>query len=244
VTDEGSNLAGWEADVLAESYPGRFAAKCTMNPEGIIFDLDGTLIASEHLYREAWRKAATQMKILLTDEAYAALIGLNRPDTVAKLAELWGAPAQAETLVELSQRHYDNLVASQGHALRPGIRDLLDHLVGQKKRLAVATSSARRLALDTLAATKLADYFPVVVAGDEVQNGKPHPEIYLEAAARLDCSPMRCMAFEDSVTGATAALRAGLTVVLVPELHTPGHDRLNPVIRLDGHAAAIGLFPI
>ena len=213
-----------------------------MDPEGIIFDLDGTLIASEGIYREAWRQAAKEMKIALSDEDYARLIGLNRHDTIVKLTRMWSGDTRAESFVDLSPQHYDTLVAKQGHALRPGVRNLLDHLAKQKKRLAVATSSARKLALDTLAAAKLADYFQVVVAGDEVTSGKPHPEIYLQAAARLGCNPPGCVAFEDSVTGATAALRAGLTVVFIPELRTPAHDQLTRVIRLADHAEAIDLF--
>ena len=215
-----------------------------MNPEGVIFDLDGTLVASEHVYREAWRQAAREMKIDLTDEVYARLIGLNRQDTITGLAEIWSARTRADVFVDLSQRHYDGLVAQAGHVLRPGVRHLLDHLAGQKKRLAVATSSARQLALETLAATKLSDYFHVVVAGDEVAQGKPDPEVYLTAATRLGCNPKACVAFEDSVTGATAALRAGMTVVFIPELRTPAQDQLSPVIRLDAHAAAIDLFPM
>ncbi|SDS48817.1 HAD family phosphatase [Opitutus sp. GAS368] len=214
-----------------------------LNPEGVIFDLDGTLIASEGIYRDAWRQAARELGIALTDEVYARLIGLNRHDTIIKLAEMWSGREQAESFVDLSQHHYDTMVAKQGHALRPGVRSLLDHLARQKMPLAVATSSARQLALDTLAAAKLTDYFQVVVGGDEIARGKPGPEIYLEAAARLGCNPTSCVAFEDSVNGATAALWAGMTVVLVPELGTPAHDRLARVIRLGDHNAAIDLFP-
>ena len=120
---------------------------------------------------------------------------------------------------------------------------MLEHFARKKTPLAVATSSARQLALDTLAGAKLAGCFQVVVGGDEIAAGKPDPEIYLEAAARLGLDPASCVAFEDSVNGATAALRAGMKVVLVPELATPAHDRLTQVIRLDDHNAAIDLFP-
>lgn len=214
-----------------------------MNPEGVIFDLDGTLVASERIYRDAWRQAAREMGIELTDEAYARLIGLNRHDTIVQLAGIWAGRTHAESFVDLSQRHYDAMVAKQGHVVRSGVRPLLDHLARQKLPLAVATSSARQLALDTLAAVNLAGYFPVVIAGDEVALGKPHPGIYLEAAARLGCNPAGCVAFEDSVTGATAALRAGLQVVLVPEIRSPAHAQLAAVTHLDDHMAAINLFP-
>lgn len=210
-----------------------------MNPQGVIFDLDGTLVASETIYRDAWRLAARDLAVEMPDELYARLIGLNRQDTIGQLAEIWTEYPKAERFVDRSQHHYDSLVLRQGHVLRPGVRALLDHLVRQNIPLAVATSSARQLALDTLAAVSLCDYFQAVVGGDEIANGKPHPEIYLKAATHLGREPATCVAFEDSVTGATAALRAGMTVVFVPELHTPAHDQLTSVIRVPDHAAAV-----
>lgn len=216
----------------------------SMNPEGVIFDLDGTLIASETVYREAWRLAARELDIELTDELYVRLIGLNRDDTIARLAEIWPRHSAAERFVDRSQVHYDAIVARQGHALRPGVQGLLGHLSRQKTPMAVATSSARQLAVDTLAATKLAQFFSVLVGGDEITFGKPHPEIYLTAATRLGCDPRKCVAFEDSVAGATAALHAGLTVVFIPELPCAAHSQLTTVIRLNDHAAAIELFPV
>lgn len=210
---------------------------------GVIFDLDGTLIASESTYLRAWRLAAAEQGLTLNDEVYVRMMGYNREDTILRLGECWGARRQAEKFVDASQAHYEHLVAIEGHQLRKGVRELLDHLSVRGLPLAVATSSPRQLAESTLADTGLEDYFQVLVAGDEVREGKPAPEIYQKATAWLGLEPTACVAFEDSQVGASAALAAGLTVVLVPELAwASSAPPPGPVHRFADHRAAVGLF--
>lgn len=210
-----------------------------MNPGGAIFDLDGTLIASETTYLRAWRLAAEECGERMDDRLYVRLMGFNRADTICRLGAIWESPARAEVFVDASQRHYDRLVAEEGHVLRAGIRELLDYLVSRRTPLAVATSSHRRLAEDTLAGTGLSGYFGALAAGDEVQEGKPAPEIYLLAAARLGVRPTDCVAVEDSATGATAALAAGMTVVLVPEMESDELPEICATHRCRDHHAAL-----
>lgn len=210
---------------------------------GVVFDLDGTLIASESTYLRAWRLAAAEQGLTLDDEVYVRMMGYNREDTILRLGAHWGAHRQAEIFVDASQAHYEHLIANEGHQLREGVRELLDHLSVCGTPLAVATSSPRHLAEATLADTGLAGYFQALVAGDEVREGKPAPEIYRKATAWLGLEPTVCVAFEDSLVGARAALAAGLTVVLVPELAwaasalPPG-----PVHRFADHRAAAVMF--
>jgi HAD superfamily hydrolase (TIGR01509 family) len=158
---------------------------------GVIFDLDGTLVASESTYLRAWYQAAETVGRGMDDALYARLMGLNRADTIRQLGEIWAAPALAQRFVDESQRVYDSLVAGEGHLVRPGVLELLDHLASRGLPLAVATSSHRQLAKDTLVAADLAKYFQSLAAGDEVTQGKPAPDIYLLAAARLGVPPER-----------------------------------------------------
>jgi HAD superfamily hydrolase (TIGR01509 family) len=134
--------------------------------------------------------------------------------------------------------------SAEGHALRPGITLLLDHLAAKHRPLAVATSCHRSLALQTLRDTGLTKYFKTVLAGDEVRHGKPDPEIYLSAAARLGIEARRCVAFEDSNQGTKSALSAGMKVVLIPELEgdTSELTKIAQVIRYSNHAEAVALF--
>lgn len=210
---------------------------------GVIFDLDGTLIASERTYLRAWRLAAAEQGLTLDDEMYARMMGYNREDTIRRLGAHWGARRQAEIFVDASQAHYEHLIANEGHQLREGVRELLDHLSVRGMPLGVATSSPRQLVESTLTETGLTGYFHALVAGDEVREGKPAPEIYLKATARLGLEPTTCVAMEDSLVGANAALAAGLTVVWVPELAwgSPAAPP-GPVHRFADHRAAVGLF--
>jgi HAD superfamily hydrolase (TIGR01509 family) len=82
--------------------------------------------------------------------------------------------------------------------------------------LAIASTSSREVVIKTLAAIGLAEIFPVIIGGDDVEHHKPAPDCYLLAARRLDIPPGRCLAFEDSEAGQEAATRAGMTVMRVP----------------------------
>lgn len=214
-----------------------------MSLAGVIFDLDGTLVASETTYLRAWQRAAEANGRTMGGALFASLMGRTRADAIRQLGEIWAAPGLAEKFLDDSQRYYDRLVAEEGHTVRPGVRELLDHLVSRRLPLAVATSSHRQLAEDTLGATGLAKYFRALAAGDEVTQGKPAPEIYELAASRLGVPPARCAAVEDSVAGATAAIAAGMAVVLVPELQMAGPPPVRVAGRYADHHAAIGFFP-
>ncbi len=206
--------------------------------------MDGTLIASERSYLRAWHQAARDTGVKMTNELYVGLMGLNRADTISRLSAMEGSDSKAESFVDASVREYDRLVADEGHALRPGVTILLDHLAAKNRPLAVATSCHRRLALQTLRDTGLARYFKAVLTGDEVEHGKPDPEIYLSAAAKLGIEARHCVAFEDSYLGTTSALGAGMKVVFIPELEN-GSSQLTKnaqVFRYSNHAEAVELF--
>jgi HAD superfamily hydrolase (TIGR01509 family) len=207
-----------------------------------IFDLDGTLISSERTYLRAWQAAAKDCQRDLPRALYLRLIGLNAANTITALASEWGSTAEARRFVKKADQHYARLVQRDGHRIRPGIRPLLKRLTERRLRLAVATSSARKLALDTLSATGLDKYFDSLVGGDEIKQGKPFPEIYLRAAARLKVPPKRCVAFEDSTAGLAAATSAGMFTIVVPELNPPAKPTAGAWCLLRSHIQALPLF--
>ncbi len=211
---------------------------------GVIFDLDGTLIASEGVYLRAWKAAARELGVKMTAGLYAEFVGLNRADTIARLGEVWASCSLAGRFVDLSQLRYDQMVREEGHRLRPGVKTLVEFLASRRMRMAVATSSHRRLALETLGETGLSAYFSAVVGGDEVVRGKPHPESYLEAASGIGVPSMNCVAFEDSAAGVRAALDAGMTVVWIPELAVGASPDDARVRTYPDHAGAIAFFAV
>lgn len=208
-----------------------------------IFDLDGTLISSEQIYLRAWQAAARDCQRDLSRALYLRLIGLNAAATITALAAEWKSTAEAERFIEKADRHYARIVRRGGHTIRPGIMPLLKRLAARRFRLAVATSSARKLASDTLSATGLDKYFDSLVGGDEVKRGKPYPEIYLRAAARLRVPPATCIAFEDSSAGLAAATSAGMFTIVVPELGQLVKPPTGSWCLLRSHIQALPLFP-
>jgi HAD superfamily hydrolase (TIGR01509 family) len=113
------------------------------------------------------------------------------------------------------------LVQSGLLKLKPGVLELLRDMDRAGLRRAVATSSSRSKALGHLQQAGILSRFEAVVTRDDVQRGKPHPDLFLAAAACLDVAPGACVAFEDSYNGVRAAEAAGMTVVMVPDILPP-----------------------
>ena len=141
---------------------------------------------------------------------------------------------------------YDAIVEREGIALKPGLLDLLDWLEARRIPKAVATSTRRDRAQAKLARTALLSRFVALVGGDEVARGKPAPDIFLAAAARLGEAAQHCVVLEDSEPGVRAALAAGMTPIMVPDLHAPSADlvALEPLIleslaEVPAHLAAL-----
>ena len=113
---------------------------------------------------------------------------------------------------------YHDAIENSPIPLKKGVRDFLERVSKLDLKLAVATSTGYDLAIKKLKNTDLYKYFEVVVAGDQVQNSKPDPEIYLTAAEKLGVDPKKCLAFEDSDNGTLAAHSAGMTVIQIPDI--------------------------
>jgi len=189
--------------------------------QAVIFDVDGLLLDSEAVYRQSWTEAAANQRFVLTHQRYATFIGQRIPWCEEQLAGLAGGDFDLGAF-RAAWRVRWREIARQGVAPKPGARELVAALRAHRIPCAVATSSARPEAELSLAAW-MAD-FDAVVTGDQVVNGKPAPDIYLLAAKRLGIDPLRCLAMEDSANGARAALGAGMTVIIVPDLVEPPEE--------------------
>lgn len=183
--------------------------------EGVICDLDGTLVESESLHLEAWneliRRAGYQPP---SPNWNNDCIGL--PDTYAaeKTQKYFPEMGEAAELNDKKQIIYRELVKNKGSALAfPGVRDMLTRLRDIGMPLAVGTNSVYANTRAALDAAGLGDFFSIAVTLDQVEHGKPAPDIYLEAAKRLGKAPERCAVLEDSQAGIESARRAGCLVL-------------------------------
>ena len=193
-------------------------------PAAVIFDMDGLLLDTEPLAARAWGEAAATLGVEFDLSLAHAMIGRNFADCSAMVRARYAAPYPVDALLARWHAAYDVIVLREGLALKPGVRELLDWLEGRAIPRAVATSTRRDRARAKLGETGLLPRFQALVGGDEVASGKPAPDIYVEAARRLDESPARCVALEDSEPGVRSALAAGMMPIMVPDLIAPSAE--------------------
>lgn len=192
-----------------------------MPPAAVVFDMDGLLIDTEGLYKAAWQQAARELGVDLTDEFYKTLIGRSNPEGEVILAKQFGAALPLDRFRSRWAELWRTRVQTSGMPLKPGVMEMLDFLEGHGVPVALATSSDRVFTAFSLESAGLAARLTRRVTGDEIRHGKPEPDIYLEAARRLGVNAATCVAFEDSEAGVISAARAGMRVVMVPDLQSP-----------------------
>jgi len=187
--------------------------------EAVVFDLDGVLVDSEHVWDEVREALARERGGRWHDRAQADMMGMSSIEWSRYMHDVIGLPEPPE---EIDREVVERMLARYRDEL-----PLLDGAVAVVERLArdfrlaVASSSNRPLIEVVLAAAKIAPLFEVTVSSEEVARGKPAPDVYAEAARRLGLAPEQCAAIEDSANGIRSAHAAGMRVVAIPNTRYP-----------------------
>jgi HAD superfamily hydrolase (TIGR01509 family) len=202
----------------------RRGAPIVRRPVAVIFDMDGLMLDTEPLAARAWGEAAAALGVGFDMALARAMIGRNFADCATMLRARYADPYPVDALLGRWHAAYDAIVSREGLALKPGLVELLEWLEANAIARAVATSTRRERARAKLEHTALLPRFHAFVGGDEVARGKPAPDIYVEAARRLGKDAAACVALEDSEPGIRAALAAGMTPIMVPDLHPPSPE--------------------
>ena len=207
-------------------------------PGAVLFDMDGTLIDSEHLWLRAERTVMASLGGSWTDDDQAHCLG-GPLERVAEYMIMTSSSDRTVAEVGLDlMDEVEHLMRREPIIWRPGARELLTETVVLGIPTALVTASWRRLVVamhDRIAADIGAEPFTAIVPGDEVSRGKPHPDPYQSAARLLAQQPFDCLAVEDSPTGVAAAVAAGCQVVAVPHIATiEAHDTVWVVDTLEG----------
>lgn len=184
--------------------------------QAVIFDLDGLVLDTEAGYRAAWRGAAAEAGGELDEDFFLALSGQEAEAVHRALAAVLGDQMMTEEFGSRAAHHWREHVARHGIPVRPGFHSFMDWLKERRIPCALATNSQQRYALECLALAGLEGRFAHLVSRDQVERGKPAPDVYLAAAERLGVTPAHCLALEDSPTGLASARAAGMRCVLVP----------------------------
>lgn len=189
-----------------------------MTLAAVLWDMDGLLVDSEPVWTRAEVELAERLGGVWDDEVKAAVVGTRLDVAVPTILRWFGEPATPDQVAETSQWLLDRMVGlfAAELPLMPGARDLLAAIAAQGVPMALVSSSYRVL-VDAVLASGL-EPFALTIAGDEVQRGKPDPEPYLTAAARLGIRPQDCVVLEDSPAGVASGEAAGCAVLAVPSV--------------------------
>ncbi|EOD6327401.1 hexitol phosphatase HxpB [Providencia stuartii] len=186
--------------------------------QSVIFDMDGLLIDSEPFWAQGEREIFTQLGIDLS-------IADKLPDTLGlridHVVELWyhASPWQGHSLKEVEQMIIDRVIGlvEEQRPLLPGVHHALELCRSMGLNIALASASPQYMLEKVLNLFEIRDYFSAVVSAADLPHSKPHPEVYLNAAALLGTKPIHCVSLEDSFNGMIAAKAARMRSIVVPD---------------------------
>jgi HAD superfamily hydrolase (TIGR01509 family) len=201
-----------------------------------LWDLDGTIVDTAPFHWLAWRDTLAAEGRPLTYERFAATFGLRNDLTVPALLDAEVSDAEIARIGDAKEARFRERVAAQPPAVLPGVLHWLSALRSAGWRQALATMAPRPNLEVIVASLELGTYFETAVASEDVERGKPDPQVFLLAAQRLGVPPERCVAVEDTAAGAEAARRAGMRCIgvnrssagMTADLLVPALDELPP----------------
>ncbi|WOO41262.1 HAD family phosphatase [Rubellicoccus peritrichatus] len=192
--------------------------------QAVIFDMDGLLLDTERLFMAAYQQAANELGLDFPEELYQSMIGHRADSSQQILRDGIAVGEHADEIIDAARRYYYTAIETKGIPLRPGVEETIEYCEREGLPMAVATSTHKALALIKLKHVGLLDRFTAVVSGDEVEHGKPAPDIYLAAGKLLDIDITRCVVLEDSPPGLKAARAAGALAIFIPDLLPDSDD--------------------
>ena len=188
-------------------------------PEAVVFDMDGVLLDSEQLWNHSKEEVVGETGGRWRDDAPRTMMGMSSREWSAYLRDELGVDLGVDEInravVQRMERHY-----REGLPLLPGAVDAVGRL-HRSWPLALASSANREIIDLALEVAGLSGEFEATVSSEEVEHGKPAPDVYLEAARRLGADAERCVAIEDSSNGLRSARAAGMAVIAIPNEHYP-----------------------
>ncbi len=193
--------------------------------KAFIFDLDGVIIDSEPIHLQISNDMIEHLGLAVPWDEYEQFIGMTDIAYFTYLKNYANLDAPVPELIAEYKRRLD-IFFNEAIVLPiiSGIRELVETLRAEGILLAIASSSSHVNIRHVLRAARLTDYFPIQVSGEDVEHGKPAPDIYLEAARQLAVAPEHCAAIEDSEAGSLSAKRAGLYTI---GFQNPGSGKQN-----------------
>ncbi len=186
--------------------------------KAVIFDMDGLMFDTERVFVQAWDYAGEKMGLGKTGYMTLKTLGMNVNLSRQVWIEEFGDRYNEEDLRKYSKEFLNDYYSKNRVPVKQGLYVLLDYLKNNGYKLAVASSTKRSEVEHHLKDAGVFDYFEAVICGDMVEKSKPEPEIYLKACEAIGVEPAEALALEDSRNGLFSAHRAGMKVIMVPDL--------------------------
>lgn len=190
----------------------------------VIFDMDGILIDTERWLNKYWCQAALEAGFAMKPEHALAIRSLDGKLTEPYLQSIFGEEFDYQAIRNHRRELFNAHIEKYGVDKKPGVDEILDYLKEKGIKAAVATATEPVRAKEYLTAIGVYEKFDKVISAKTVKNGKPAPDVYLFACEELGEKPEDCFAVEDSPNGIMSAYRAGLRVVMVPDLTEPDEE--------------------
>jgi HAD superfamily hydrolase (TIGR01509 family) len=195
------------------------------NLKAAIFDMDGVLFDTEKLYQQTWREIASELGVEL-EEGFTQAISGTSGEKMRRVIERYYHVPDGQTVVDACMKKMREKL--EVHVpVKEGVVEILTEFKNRGMKIAIASSSGRKQIESNLKNSNLAQYFDKIICGDDVEHGKPAPDIFLIAAKSLECEPEECYVFEDSENGVKAGYNAKCYVVMVPDLIQPSPDTIK-----------------
>lgn len=192
--------------------------------KAVIFDMDGILIDTEKWLNVYWQQAAKEAGFEVTREDGLAIRSLAGKYAGPYLRGIFGDSFDYEAIRERRKELMREHIAKYGIEKKPGVDEILSYLAEKNMKRAVATATDPERTKQYLTQIGIYDKFDKIVSATTVENGKPQPDVYLYACEQIGEKPEDCIAVEDSPNGILSAYRAGLSVVMVPDLTEPDEE--------------------
>ena len=192
--------------------------------KGAVFDMDGLMFDTERLVYDNWQSMMDEHGYRYDIEFFKRTIGKRKKEVELMYLDYLGRDFPYWTFADEGKARYVERIKREGIPVKKGLYDILDFCKDNGMKIALATSTSRQTSEFNLESAGVSRYFDALACGEEVKNGKPHPEVFLTAAKKLGLEPECCAAFEDSISGIKSAFAAGMTTVMVPDFLQPTEE--------------------
>jgi len=197
--------------------------------DAVIFDMDGLMVDTERIMKEQIKEILKEMGFPATEQSILKLIGLTDSRTKEVLEKEYGKEFHHDIFLKKLLERKQNVYHNEQINVKKGLWELLEFLKKENMKSIVATGTIRENMTLILKRTGLLEHFSLSVCGDEIEKGKPSPDVFIKAVEKLNVPKQKCLILEDSQNGIIAANNAGIEVIFIKDIVTPEKQYMEQI---------------